>query len=191
MRGDVDRGLEDLKQAQQLEPLLTLYKTRRGSMLYFARRYREAEQEFTESLALDDRPAIAHRALGRVYLHTGRSDRALAEFAKVKGGPSPGSYADLAQTLALSGRRAEAQLELERVLELSTARYVSPVDIASIYAALGDENNALLWLDRALEQRAPTLGFVAQNPSFDLLHRDARFVVLVDRIGVWRKPLAP
>ncbi|MEO8061353.1 MAG: winged helix-turn-helix domain-containing protein [Pseudomonadota bacterium] len=191
MRGDLDRGLEDLKQAQQLEPLLTLYKTRRGSMLYFARHYSEAEQQFNESLALDDRPAIAHRALGRLYLHTGRYDLALAEFAKCKGGPTPGSYADLAQTLVLSGRRAEAKVELDRILALSTTRYVSPVDIASIYASFGDDNNALVWLERALEQRASALGFVAQNPTFDSLHRDVRFSSLVSRIGVWKRPLVP
>jgi DNA-binding winged helix-turn-helix (wHTH) protein/Tfp pilus assembly protein PilF len=191
MRGDLERSLEDMKKAQQLEPLLTLYKTRRGSMLYFARRYPEAEREFVESLALDDRPAIAHRALGRVYLHTGRYELAFAEFAKCKGGPTPGSYADLAQTLVLSGRRAEAQAELDRVLELSTTRYVSPLDIASIYAAFGDKDSAVNWLELALDKRASALGFVPQNPNFDSLHSDARFVVLVKRIGVLKRPLTP
>jgi tetratricopeptide (TPR) repeat protein len=191
MRGNLERGLEDIRAAQQLEPLLTLYKTRQGSMLYYAHRYAEAEQQFNESLALDDRPAIAHRALGRVYLQTGRYELAFAEFAKCKGGPTPGSYADLAQTLVLSGRRAEAQAELDRVLELSTTRYVSPVDIATIYAALGDKNSAISWLELALDKRASALGFVPQNPNFDLLHSDARFVVLVNRIGVLQRPLTP
>ncbi|HWS62674.1 MAG TPA: winged helix-turn-helix domain-containing protein, partial [Steroidobacteraceae bacterium] len=82
MRGEFDRGLEELKQAQQLEPLLTTAKTRTASLLYFARRYDEAIAQITESLALDDRPGIAHALLGRIYLHTGRCDLALAEFAK-------------------------------------------------------------------------------------------------------------
>jgi len=190
MRGDLARGLEDLKAAQQLEPLLTLYKTRRGSMLYFARRYAEAEQQFTESLALDDRPGIAHRALGRLYLHTGRYEQALAEFAKSHG-VTPGSYADVGQTLAMAGRRTEALVELDRVLELSKERYVSPVDIAAIYASLGDADNAIRCLEQGLDQRASTLGFVPQNPSFDSLHRDPRFISLVERIGVLKRPLTP
>jgi DNA-binding winged helix-turn-helix (wHTH) protein/tetratricopeptide (TPR) repeat protein len=190
MRGDLDHGLEELKQAQKIEPLLTLSKTRIGSMLYFARRYAEAEQQLKESLALDDRPAIAHRALGRVYLHTGRPELALAEFAK-SGGTSPGSYADVANALASAGRRGEALAELRRVLDIASQRYVSGVDLAAIYAGLGDADNALLWLERALEQRASTLGFIAQNPAFDGLHRDPRFVDVVRRIGVWRGPLVP
>ena len=189
MRGEPDRGLEELKQAQQLEPLLTTAKTRTGSLLYFARRYDEAIAQITESLALDDRPGIAHALLGRVYLHTGRCDLALAEFAKTPG-PTPGSFGDVGQALALSGHRPEALAELDRVLKLSTQRYVSAVDIASIYASLGDTDNALDWLDRALQQRASTLGFLAQNPAFDGLHDDPRFAALVDRVGLWKRPLA-
>jgi DNA-binding winged helix-turn-helix (wHTH) protein len=190
MRGDVDRGLEELKKSQQLEPLLTLSKTRTGSLLYLARRYREAEQEINESLALDDRPAIAHRQLGRVYMQTGRYELALAEFAKSRG-LSPGSYADVPSTLAMSGHRAEALVELDRLLTLAKQRYVPPLDIAAAYACLGDSDDAMLWLNQALDQRAPTLGFLAQNPAFDSLHHDPRFVALVEQIGVFRKPLAP
>jgi DNA-binding winged helix-turn-helix (wHTH) protein/TolB-like protein/Flp pilus assembly protein TadD len=188
MRGEPDRGLEELKQAQQLEPLLTLPKTRAGSVLYFAHRYDEAIIQITESLALDDRPGIAHALLGRVYLHTGRYELALAEFAKTRG-PTPGSFGDVGQALALSGRRAEALTELDRVLKLSTQRYVSAVDIASIYASLGDTENALAMLERALQERASTLGFLAQNPAFDGLHDDPRFAALVDRVGLWKRPL--
>jgi DNA-binding winged helix-turn-helix (wHTH) protein/tetratricopeptide (TPR) repeat protein len=189
MRGELERGLEELKQAQQLEPLLTAAKTRTASLLYFAHRYEEAIAQITESLALDDRPGIAHALLGRVYLHTGRYDLALAEFAKIHG-PTPGSFGDVGQALALSGRRAEALAELDRVLKLSTQRYVSAGDIASIYASLGDTDNALAWLDRALQQRASMLGFLAQNPAFDGLHGDPRFAAIIDRVGLWKRPLA-
>jgi tetratricopeptide (TPR) repeat protein len=188
MRGELDRGLEELKQAEQLEPLLTLAKTRAGSLLYFAHRYDEAIVQVTESLALDDRPGIAHALLGRIYLHTGRYNLALAEFAKIRG-PTPGSFGDVGQALALSGRRAEALAELDRVIKLSSQRYVSAGDIASIYASLGDTENALVWLDRALQQRASTLGFLAQNPTFDGLHDDPRFAAIVDRVGLWKRPL--
>jgi tetratricopeptide (TPR) repeat protein len=186
MRGEIDRGLEELQRAEQLEPLQTVAKTRTGSVLYFARRYDAAIAEVKESLALDDRPGIAHALLGRLYLHTGRYDLALSEFEKVRG-PTPGSFGDVGQALALSGRRSEALAELDRVLKLSVQRYVSAGDIASIYASLGDNENALSWLDRALQQRASMLGFLAQNPAFDGLHDDPRFAAIVDRVGVWKR----
>jgi hypothetical protein len=75
-------------------------------------------------------------------------------------------------------------------LKLSTERYVPAGDIASIYASLGDTENALVWLDRALQQRTSVLGFLAQNPTFDGLHGDPRFAALVDRVGIWKRPLS-
>ena len=92
--------------------------------------------------------------------------------------------------LALSGRRTEALAELYRALNLSKHRYVSGVDIASIYASLGDNENALVWLERALQQRASTLGFLAQNPAFDALHGNPRFAAIVDRVGLRKRTLA-
>jgi tetratricopeptide (TPR) repeat protein len=189
MRGELDRGLDELKRAQQLEPLLTLPKTRAGTLYYFAHRYEEAITQLTESVALDDRPDIAHRALGRAYMHTGRYDLAAAEFAKTHG-PSPGSFGDMGQLLALSGRRAEALAELDRLLKLSTQRYVSAVDIAAVYASLGDTDNSLAWLDRALQQRASTLGFLEQNPAFDALHGNTQFASILDRVGLRKRPPA-
>jgi DNA-binding winged helix-turn-helix (wHTH) protein/tetratricopeptide (TPR) repeat protein len=189
MRGDVNLGLEEIRRAQELEPLLTLYKIRSGSMLYFAHRYDEAIAELRESIALDDRFGIAHRSLGRSYLYTGQYELAAAEFEKCGTEPTPGSHGDLGQLLALSGHREAALAELDRILALAAQRYVSAVDIASIYSSLDERDEAIHWLDRALQQRAPTLGFLAQNPAFDKLHDDPRFLAIVARIGVWQGPL--
>jgi DNA-binding winged helix-turn-helix (wHTH) protein/Tfp pilus assembly protein PilF len=187
MRGDVDGGLQRLKDAEQLAPLLTLPKTRLGAVLYYTRHYDEAIAELKASVALDDRPAVAHRALGRAYLQTGQYDLAFAEFAKTKG-ISPGSYADVAMALALSGRRTEALAELNRLLALQKQHYVSSFDIAAIYASLGDNDHAFESLERALEERAPMFGFLPQNPAFDSLHGDPRFADLVARLGVRKRP---
>lgn len=98
----------------------------------------------------------------------------------------PGSNAHRAQALALSGRRAAALVELDRVLKLSKERYVAAYDIALIYAALGDTENTFLWLDRAVEDRSTLINFLAQDPMLDALHADPRFAPLVQRIGVYR-----
>ncbi len=99
----------------------------------------------------------------------------------------PGSNAFRAQALALSGRRAEALAELDRLLELSKQRYVAAYDIALIHAALTDSENAFLWLERALEDRSTQVVFLAQEPMFDALHADPRFASLVQRIGIYRR----
>lgn len=63
------------------------------------------------------------------------------------------------------------------------------LDIATVYASLGEKENALQWLERAFEDRSTNLGFLAQDPTFDSLRDDARFAALVKRVGVGKAGL--
>jgi DNA-binding winged helix-turn-helix (wHTH) protein/TolB-like protein len=188
MHGLTDRSLAELQRAQQLEPLWMAPRAATGNTLVYARRYDEAIAYLKKALELDDRADNARTFLGRAYLHSGRYDQALQEFAKRRA-LAPGSYGDVAQALALSGRRQEALEELERVRELSATRHVQALDFATVYASLGEKEKAFEWLERAYEDRSTNLGFLAQDPSFDALHDDPRFTALVTRIGFWQRPL--
>lgn len=188
MHGLTERSLAELQRAQQLEPLWMAPRAATGNTLVYARRYDEAIAYLNKALALDDRADNARTFLGRAYLHSGRYDQALQEFAKRRA-LAPGSYGDVAQALALSGRRQEALEELERLRELSATRHVQALDFATVYASLGEKEKAFEWLERAYQDRSTNLGFLAQDPTFDALHADARFNALVARIGVWKRPL--
>jgi tetratricopeptide (TPR) repeat protein len=153
MQGDIDRALESNERAQQLEPLWLAPKGAAGNFLYFARRYDESIRLLERVLALDERADNARSVLIRDLLVTGEYDRAITEYDK-RPLQFPGSKAHRAQALALSGQRAAALVELDRVLKLSKERYVAAYDIALIYAALGDTENTFLWLDRAVEDRS-------------------------------------
>ena len=136
-------------------------------------------------LALDERADNARSFLIRNLIATGDYDRAIAEYDKhpIR---MPGSNAHRAEALALSGRREEALAELDRVLKLSKQQFVPAYDIALIHAALGDSENAFVWLERALEDRSTLMNFLAQDPMLDALHADPRFVSLVQRVGIYR-----
>ena len=188
LQGDLDKALAASDRAQQLEPLWLGAKATPGNYLYFARRYDESIRILDQVLTLDDRLDIARGWLIRSLIGKGDYDRALKEYDK---GPirSPGSNAFRAQALALSGRREAALAELERVLKLSKERYVAAYDIALIYVALADTENAFLWLGRAMEDRSTGIGQLAQDSAFDGLHGDPRFTALVQRIGINRRVL--
>jgi DNA-binding winged helix-turn-helix (wHTH) protein/TolB-like protein/Flp pilus assembly protein TadD len=188
MHGETERAVADLRTAQRLEPLWVAPRAANGMVLYFARRYEESIKLLTETLALDDRADNARSYLGRAYLHSGQFEKALSEFRRRRN-PAPGSFSDIPQTLAMSGHPDEARAELGRLLELSHRQYVPALDIASVYASLGDVQNALTWLDRAYEERSTNLGFLGQDPTFDSLRAQPRFVELVRKIGVWKRPV--
>jgi DNA-binding winged helix-turn-helix (wHTH) protein/TolB-like protein/Tfp pilus assembly protein PilF len=190
MHGEIERSLEQFRRAQQLEPLWIAPRAATGMVLGFAKRYDESIRQLTQTLALDERADNARTYLGRAYLHSGHPDRALAEFRKRRS-PAPGSYGDVARALVLAGRREEARAELNRLLQLSRERYVAALDIATVYASLGDREQSFEWLARAFEDRSTNLGFIAQDPAFDAMRDDPRFVALIERIGVWKRPLGP
>ena len=70
------------------------------------------------------------------------------------------------------------------IQELSTRRYVSPYAVATIYAGLGDREQAFLWLEKSYQERSPLLTFLRVEPTLDSLRSDPRFESLVRRVGL-------
>ena len=54
--------------------------------------------------------------------------------------------------------------------------------IAGIYAILGEDEQALTWLEKAFEESDDFLVFLNIQPQFEGLHSDPRFQALVQRI---------
>jgi len=110
----------------------------------------------------------------------GRSlSQALAEFQRSAQlfGDAPNIEALRGHALALAGKRDEAEriaanLELE-----SRRRYVSGVDVAVVYCALGDRDKALSWLERGYRNRDKGMDILGTEPLFegrDLFRRSVR-----------------
>jgi DNA-binding winged helix-turn-helix (wHTH) protein/TolB-like protein/Tfp pilus assembly protein PilF len=188
LQGDTERALAESARARELEPLWLGPRAFTGHIYYYAGRFDDAIRTLDQVLALDDRVNSARGFLIRSLIAKGDYRRALVEIdqhpLQVQG-----SNAFRAQALVLSGQRAAARAELDRVLELSKQRYVAAYDFALIYAALGDKENAFQWLERAIEDRSTPVSFLARDPALDTLHSDPRFPVLVQRLGIYGRTL--
>ena len=66
---------------------------------------------------------------------------------------------------------------------MSSQGYVSPFDIAIIFAGLNDVEQALLWLEKAYDERSVLMPFLKADPYFDAVRFDSRFDDLLRRIG--------
>jgi hypothetical protein len=60
---------------------------------------------------------------------------------------------------------------------------VSKYVIATVYAALGDKNEALNRLDQAYSERSWYSGFMRSDPELDSLRSEPRFQDLVRRMN--------
>jgi tetratricopeptide (TPR) repeat protein len=173
------------RRACSLDPLSLIIRGAMGDVLFYARRYDEAIQIYKETLAVDPDFLPSHTDLGRAYELAGRFDDAVACFLKAsqltsKGPPEPSS--GLAHVYAQMGRRQQALEIIEQLLALSQTRYVSPYGIASIHACLGDNETALLWLDKAYHDHDQTLVWINVHPRLDGLRHEARFEALLRKM---------
>jgi len=98
-------------------------------------------------------------------------------------GRSPLYVAALRHACALAGDRLSAQSLLDELKRSPLQRYVSPLDIALVYAGMGDNDSAFVWLEKAYQERVTRLQELPQ-PSFDGLRSDARFAELMRRLGL-------
>jgi len=73
---------------------------------------------------------------------------------------------------------------LAALQEASANRYVSPMEFAMTYVALDDKKQAFAWLEKAYEERAPSLVSLKSDPAFNPLRSDSRFDDLVRRVGL-------
>ena len=67
---------------------------------------------------------------------------------------------------------------------LAKERYVSPLDLARLYAKVGQREKAFVSLEAALAERSLGLVFLKVERAWDRIRDDARFAALVRRVGI-------
>ncbi|HEY6846263.1 MAG TPA: hypothetical protein VI320_08625 [Terracidiphilus sp.] len=90
--------------------------------------------------------------------------------------------ANLARAYAESNRREKAAKLLDNLKKRSVPSSPLATEIAMIYTALGDKDQAMAWLEKGYEERFNP-GVLAR-PCFDRLRSDPRFQNLMRLIGL-------
>jgi TolB-like protein/Tfp pilus assembly protein PilF len=184
--GRHQEALQQAEIARSLDPLSLIIQTWLGLRYYFAGRYEEAIVEYRKALELDDNFAPAHWHLGWAYEQAGRLDAGVTE-AERSVTLDPGNLlyvASLAHAYAKAGRVREARATLARLQQAAKSQHVSAYHVAVVYLALGEPATGLDWLDRALEERSPWIGYLRVDPRIASVRTHPRFVSLLKRAGL-------
>ena len=150
------------------------------------REYDRAITQAKKAIELDPGFVQAHRILGLAYLYTNRHKEACAEFDKgvELSHDDPVSRAYVARCYAASNRGAEARNILASLEGDSVERYISPLEIAPIYAALGEHDSALRWIGKAIDERVGSSIYLNTDRAFDPLRNDPRFQADLKRVNL-------
>lgn len=182
--GRFDEAIDEAKRAEELEPLAFISNSHVGWILYLGGRNDEAIAHCKRLLDVDPNFFPARRYLGLAYEQKGMYSEAIDQFQQgVKLSGSPLMVSLLGHAYAVSGRRAEAHRILAD-LDGQKQLYVSPYTIATIYAGLGEKDQAFKWLEKAVEDRDIWLMNLKVDPVMKGLRSDKRFAELLRRIGL-------
>ncbi len=181
-----DGALAEIKKAQELEgPLDLSTNTDVGEIYCWARQYDKGIEQLREVMQIEPNFAIARYTLGMAYAQSGRLREAVVELEAARLlDNSPRMMSGLGYAYGASGQRAKAQKIIQELNELSKQRYVSPFAIAVIYAGLGDQDDAVTWLEKAYAERSDVMVILKVYPWLNGLHANPRFIKLQEQVGL-------
>jgi len=187
--GRMDDAVAEVKLARQTDPLSAIINTDVAEILYFARRYDEAQLQARATLEMDPNFAHAHRVLERIYDEKHMFPEAIAEGQRsvALSGVDTWMLLDLANTYALAGKKTEMQDCLRKAAKGSPCGVLPDVfGTAEMYVALGQVDRALKVMESAYRRREGGLILLNADPRFDSLKSDPRYQQLLQRIGLPR-----
>jgi TolB-like protein/DNA-binding winged helix-turn-helix (wHTH) protein/Tfp pilus assembly protein PilF len=182
--GQYDDAIAEMRKAENLDPLSLIINSDLAELLLLMHSYDESIQQSRKTIEMDTNFAFAHNQLGQAYLQKQMYEPAIAELEKsvqLSEGCST-CIANLARAYAEWGKRGEAEKLLGDLKKRSNPNASLASEIAMIYAALGNKDQAMGWLEKGYEERFNP--GVLLRPGFDSLRSDPRFVDIARRMGL-------
>jgi TolB-like protein/DNA-binding winged helix-turn-helix (wHTH) protein/Tfp pilus assembly protein PilF len=182
--GRTAEGIAELRTAESLDPLSPILTADLADALCIAHLYDDSLRQSRTALELHPNFAVAHYQLGQTLVQMHRYDEAITEFRKAiaLAGDNTTFDSNLAHAYAVSGRTEEAMKLLTGLKDRHTGQSPTDASVALIYVGLGDDDQAMAWLEKAYQARFNPS--ILLRPAFDPLRADRRFRDLRARIGL-------
>jgi TolB-like protein/DNA-binding winged helix-turn-helix (wHTH) protein/Tfp pilus assembly protein PilF len=177
--GKVDESVKEAELARDLNPFSPDPNINLGLALYSARRYDDALRQFHRGLEMYPRLGIWNFFMAWVYEQKKMFPEAFAQYHQ---SIRLNKETQRAEAVEQAYKRSGYKGAVRQMIGFETQNHALPL-VAHGYAVLGDDAHAMLWLERAYQQR----GFDAvwlNDPALDHLRGTPRFRDLVRRIGL-------
>lgn len=174
-----------IERALELDPFESFFRYVYGVHLMFARRYDDAIVQVRQVLRTAPNFHMAQGDLWNLFHEKGMYEEALAEARKYF---ALLGYSEVAEALdrgyAQGGYRGAMRLAAETLAARSRTTFITPLQIAGLYARAGENDRAFEWLERAIEGRDRNMVLLSVHPRWDPLRPDPRFQNLLRRMNL-------
>src|ERR1700739_643113 len=178
-----DEALEAQKKATELDPIARPWAM---AMAYqYARRDDEAIADVRQRLeSYPEDPSLMWN-LHDSYRRKGIDKEAAQALVKVFQLTHDTVSAEAVQhAFQEGGYKAVVRWQLSGLKKEAQTHYVCPIELARLYAQLGERELTLTQLEEGYRQHAPRILWIQSEPAFDFLHSDERYRSIIKRIGL-------
>ena len=179
-----DDAMADIAQAQAIDPLSLAISATAGIVLALAGRCDDAIARHGQTLALAPKFGMAHFFLAQAQLGAGlvaEAEESVAQAIDLTGG-SPEMFTLGALVSAAMGDRARAQDVRDGLLGLRDERYVGASLIARAHLASGAPDEAIAWLQRAVNERDADVIYLGARHEYAPLLGQTAFTDLLEQL---------
>jgi serine/threonine-protein kinase len=179
--GDLKEVPGEMHEAERLDPLSAIVSDLQADLYVNLDRLDDALSAAKRTLTIDPNFIYVEPTLARVYREQGKLNEALAIYLKARAATHEPT-AGLAMTYARLGQMNEVRRVLAQLVEKANRSYVAGEQIATVFVALGDHDEAFRWLNRAVDEHSANI--ISTRRELRPLHSDARFPELLRRMGI-------
>lgn len=179
--GRFSEAVQHVRRAQELDPVSLSIGSQVGLVLLFARRYAEAEVQLQQVLEVDSGSIEARFMLAITLELQGRSAEAITIYRALPAG-NPDFRAMLAHACSAAGDVEQARAILAGLRPAEGDRHLALFWLAVAYLGLGDEDQALLCLERACDDPDDSLLALNVFAMLDPLRGHPRFRRILRRM---------
>jgi tetratricopeptide (TPR) repeat protein len=184
--GRIEESLAESIRIIELDPFDLIINVHLSWHYYMACQHAEALDQAERTLAMEPAFHWGYFFRGLALEQLQRPGDAVDSLRKAGelSGRSTVMASALGHAYATAGDHQSARELLATLKETSRQRYVSSYEIALIHVALGENDLAFDWLDRAFEERSGWMPYLNSEPRLDRLRTDPHMKELVVRVGL-------
>jgi TolB-like protein/Flp pilus assembly protein TadD len=184
--GHYEEALRHYETALDLDPFSLQINMNLATTYFLRGEYDRAVDHLHRTLELEPNYIPTHFVLGRVYIQQKQWADAIKEFEFIYKLDEEAYLARgfMGYANALAGQRAEAEMMLNALQDISLRKYVSPYAMLVIHLILGPEERVFELLEQLYEERNEWLVWLKVGPELRHLHDDPRFKNLLRRVGL-------
>ena len=183
---DLEKAHLENQRSLDLDPLSVERIVTAATFYLYGRDPVKALELFQKAHSIDPESLFVSGNIGLCHINMGMYEQGLAEVKRSveRGARHPNAMADLPYALVKAGKLEEAREVVGEMVRYHEEHGTGTDSVARGFAAIGEKDKALEWLERAYEERSPQLEWTAVDFNLEWMWSDPRFRAFLKRLGL-------